>query len=189
MINIISNDPNWAEVASAAGTVLTTICAVVALYGWRTQKNYELRMNAIAKGRLAMDLVFKLRQGHKSDELTLQAAKESIRYFSTVLKSERQLYEEVLIIKEQLRTNFGEAHNITSFYNKTLAIITALKFSHARRLKIINDGITKECEKEIKEIHNLIFFNSSENDVNYILDSKYEEIIDKKSLLSKLGVR
>ncbi|WP_316743764.1 hypothetical protein [Pedobacter antarcticus] len=179
MTEIASNQPNIAEIFSAAGTILTTIFAGLALYNWKDQKKYELRMDAIAKGRVALDLVFKLRRYEKSNELTFQSVEEDRKHYVTTFQSDRHLYEEILRIKAQLGDNYGESHKMTMFFEKTISVINAIKYAHQNMSNIIKNGITEESENAIRSAQNLIYFPATENDVSYDLEQQYEDMIKK----------
>lgn len=176
MTDLISNEPNCAEILSAAGTLLTTVFAGIALYGWKDQKTYEVRMEALSKSRSAVELVFTLRNpGNYPQKIKENIEKEDkldvisdIEIFERLLKTKTSFYEDIIRTREIVWASLGPKHKYTIFYTEVTDIIERVKMAHFQRRDLVTNktAILPENTKLIQGLSKITHYQGKDDQIH-----------------------
>jgi hypothetical protein len=199
-------ESNWINFFSMVATVVTGFVAVVALTSWKQEKRYEIKMNAFAKSRSALDLVKYLRSpisfnGIVSKELEdtylLNQGKEKLTpvdtqalIFTAKLKYHETTYKEILYLRETLWATYGERNIYYRFYDAIITTILRVHNAHDDNILLQHEEFKKDEEFKIRrnEIRSIICSVSNDpilNDLSLLYDELTDTRLNLKSRILK----
>lgn len=171
-----SNQPNLAEIISAAGAFITAVFAGLALYSWEDQKTYEVRMDALSKSRSAVDFVLKLRNpenypqkiadnNENGDKSHLSG---QIEDFKQILEKKNSFYEDIIRTREIVWASLGAKHKYTIFYTEVTDIIERVKTAHfqMRDLVMNETSVLPENTKLIQDLFEITNYQGKDDQIH-----------------------
>ena len=184
--------PDWLSVAAA---LLTLYIAFKALRTWKQEKLYDIQIEALAKSRLALDIITIIRSpisyiGEIDEEISKQYFKANNKIdqhdqqyliFHSRLKNFQNEYKDILTLREKLWATFGQTHIFYRFYDKIVVIIHELNRAHMEYSMRMKDKETypndiKENRERLVELRNLMFSISGDA-VSMELNMLHDELI------------
>lgn len=147
-------------------TLVTGIVAVVALFSWKQQKLYEVKIEALAKSRSAIDLVKYLRSPvsyaseidpgilddwNKFNPGTIMnpVDKQAI-IFHSKLKFHDATYKEMLFLRERIWANYSDEHPFYLFYDYAVQTIMDVSSAHNERRMIADKDDFPDDEYKLR---------------------------------------
>lgn len=169
-----------------AATVITAGFAGAALLSWKDQKKYDLRINALAKSRLALDLITLLRMPYDYNETS--KAMESghphylmskIEEIDQVLDKKAELYEDILKTKEMVWATLGEKNHYTAFYTEVTDTIEKIRFAHyeSYRMAINMEFVFPENEDKKIQLFEITHYQGKEDKIMLNLEKLHKAMI------------
>ena len=124
---LVEQGSDWTDVATFIVSLLTAIVAILALFVWRAEKLYDLRIEALAKSQRAYRLILHLRSPinftgeieekllnewkARRGDLALSQAEESYLIHHSKLERNRETLKEIEILREK---NMGKLQRYES---------------------------------------------------------------------------
>lgn len=193
----VTNVPNWAEIGSMIGTIITAGIAGGALFSWKDQKKYDIQIEALAKSRIAIDLISTLRSpfSHereldenfkdehlKSNNNVMTPIDYQYLLFQSRLYKHEKTYTDILTVREKLWAIFGEKNNLTKFYTEITAIVRRIQLAHLDRAGFTAMGLadSEEYKEKMMELHKITTFYADDDIISKDLEKRLDYIIKKK---------
>lgn len=200
-----SSTADW---ISAIATVVAVLVAIAALWQWKAQKHYEIKLEALSFARTAYGYIQHLRhpvgssaeikgellENYDKDKQSTKIPEAILNYyylFQSRRLGNRERLMAVLKIREKLWAAFGEDNLLTKYYNLIIDKDRELAIAHDRRYfhflysgDSTSDTTGTEILKddELKEIRQIIYYWPSHDAFDKeILDAlKRAETLRKK---------
>lgn len=196
---MIINPPselNWIEITSMIASVITTIIAGAALVSWKQQKNYELKMEALAASRKAKGLITLLRNPVSFDaEIDTEIAAgypvnierwtsfdRNYLTFQSRLKSNKQLYDELYLIREKVWAGYSDVHTYYQYFEFVINIVQKIAHAHSTVLLLQKKEFLKipNRDEEISKSMELILHTSGDS-TSTQLETLYENVCSTRA--------
>lgn len=185
---------DWVSLVSMLATVSTAIIAAVALFSWRHQKLYDLKIESLAKSRQTMNLIALLRnpvsfggeidQEYEANYLKYNkeitpVAKQYLLFHSRI-KANSKLYDDILILREKIWANFEDNHPFYVYYDYVVSTINQIGAAHRNRQLLAESDYLNHPDRleRFKELDKII--STSDNDKMLIELNRLFSLVEEK---------
>lgn len=190
---LVEQESDWTDIATFYVTLLTAVVAILALFVWRAEKSYDLKIEALAKSQRAYRLILHLRspinfKGEIEDKLlsewkarkgnlALSQAEESYLIHHSKLERNRETLKEIEILREKLWANYNDTNPFLQFYDFVLNTAGEIGRAHYTLLQLSDYELyNKNDFKEERLKARKVVYTMSSDQISVRLDELYKDL-------------